>query len=52
MGPHNKMFAFILAFGSGLLLVLAIGLILKWAAGEPDCKADRAPLACYWESVR
>ena len=52
MGPYNKMFAFILAMGCGLLGVLAIALILKWAAQEPDCKADRTPLRCYWESVR
>lgn len=52
MGPYNKMFAFILAFGSGLLLVLVVALILKWAAGDPNCKADPSPLRCFQESVR
>lgn len=52
MGPHNKMFFFILVMGCGLLGVLVIALGLKWLAGEPDCKRDTKPLACYWESVR
>lgn len=41
-----KVFLYCLWIALGLLFVLVVALLLRWAVGEPDCSANPQPVAC------